>query len=62
MRLDCVLAAQLERLPGEFAGAGTEQGDGADVDRKTKTFNHRGHEGTQRGKKSESQKLTADER
>ena len=30
MRLDRVLAAQLERLSAEFAGAGTEQGDGAD--------------------------------
>jgi hypothetical protein len=29
MRFDCVLAAQLERLSAELAGAGTEQGDGA---------------------------------
>ena len=28
MRFDCVLAPQLEGLSAEFAGAGTEQGDG----------------------------------
>ena len=33
MRPDRVLAAQLEGLSAEFAGAGAEQGDEADLDR-----------------------------
>ena len=52
MRLDRVLAAQLERLSAEFASAGAEQGDESDVDQKGKTLNHR--DGMNKGASSEA--------
>jgi hypothetical protein len=59
VRPDRLLAAQLEKLSAKHTGAGAEQDreeplplintDHADQE-KSKTFNHEGHEGTQRRK------------